>query len=657
MQKTNRGNIREGGQTLILFTLMICTLLLAVMSVVDVGFFLHNRENAQQAADAAALAGAQDLPENPSQASITALQYITKNGLNTANTTISFTCTSQISQICMPGDGRYDTIVVNQKAPSPTYFGGALKVLGFNNCWVTGCTAQATAAGCRGACGPIGTGPADIMVVLDHSYSMSTSDLNNATDATTTMFTDFDYNYQRVGLAVTPPVENGDHCDAIDSWTETPKIWMPAPLTTGFQSAAHVLNTNSPPVRVANCIDRTSWSFFGGELIDYPMCSCHTDVGSAIQAASNELIANGRADVTWGMVIVTDGASNAAPTSVTTTNSSNTTTSTATGTAPASGYYNCGAQVKIGTASSPTNPAGDNNGYEGTPANSCNSDNNYATDANSGTSSSQVSCPNTTGTSANPNGGAGANGKDKHMFYNYGISIPSGSTNTSGGVTTTTSVAVAGIEVRLEGKISSTSDSTRKFCVQLSADGGVTYTNAKELTITSTNDANYTFGGATDLWGYSSWSATQLNNTNFRIRVTNVNNNTTRTFSIDAIQTKVHYVTTTDTTTVTSTSTTDFLGSLGPCDWAMQQATIAKAAGIEIYAIGFGISSSERCYDFAEKPSSPYYSYTASQFLTAIATDSAHFYSEPKSEDLEPIFNAIGSQLTGGSRLVPCAGC
>jgi Flp pilus assembly protein TadG len=43
---------------LILFTLMLCTLLLCVMAVVDVGFFLHSRENAQQTADAAALAGA-----------------------------------------------------------------------------------------------------------------------------------------------------------------------------------------------------------------------------------------------------------------------------------------------------------------------------------------------------------------------------------------------------------------------------------------------------------------------------------------------------------------------------------------------------------------------------------------------------------------------
>jgi hypothetical protein len=89
----------------------------------------------------------------------------------------------------------------------------------------------------------------------------------------------------------------------------------------------------------------------------------------------------------------------------------------------------------------------------------------------------------------------------------------------------------------------------------------------------------------------------------------------------------------------------------------MQQATAAKALGIEIYTIGFGADPYEQCNDFAESPSSPYYNWTAPQFLAAIATDEDHYYSEPKSGDLEPIFAAIGSQLTGGSRLVPCDIC
>lgn len=63
------------------------------------------------------------------------------------------------------------------------------------------------------------------------------------------------------------------------------------------------------------------------------------------------------------------------------------------------------------------------------------------------------------------------------------------------------------------------------------------------------------------------------------------------------------------------------------------------------------------CSDVAELSGSTYYDYSPGQFLTAVATDSAHFYNEPKTEDLEPIFAAIGAQLTSGSKLVDCDEC
>jgi hypothetical protein len=87
------------------------------------------------------------LPGSTSQAQTDALSYVTKNGLNTANTTIGFTCTSQNPSVCTTGSGTYDTIVVTQKAPSPIYLGGILSILGISKCWVTGCTSSATAVG------------------------------------------------------------------------------------------------------------------------------------------------------------------------------------------------------------------------------------------------------------------------------------------------------------------------------------------------------------------------------------------------------------------------------------------------------------------------------------------------------------------------------
>ena len=304
----------EKGQTLPLFGLFITTLLLFALAVVDVGFFLHERQQVQAAADAAALAGAQELPDSTTNATNVALQYLAKNEVSSDDVVISFRCTSGVPAICNASLGTYDTIVVTPKSQAPEFFGGVLGLIGSDGCWIDGCDVQASAAGCRGACGPIGTGPADIMVTLDHSASMSTTDLANAKNAVIQMFTDLNHQYQKVGLSVTPPVTPGNTCDTIDYWANS-KNWMPSGLTFGFQSSPHVLNTVSGPAYQTNCLDRASFPS-PGELTDYPFCSCHTDVGSGIQAAANELIANGRvtdstgSPVVHGLILITDGAAN-----------------------------------------------------------------------------------------------------------------------------------------------------------------------------------------------------------------------------------------------------------------------------------------------------------------------------------------------------------
>jgi len=103
------------------------------------------------------------------------------------------------------------------------------------------------------------------------------------------------------------------------------------------------------------------------------------------------------------------------------------------------------------TANAPvTSGSGDNNGFQTNPTGAYADDTSYAQDASSGT---------------NTNTGCGDPGKDRHDFYNYGISVPG--TNT-----------VTGIQVRLVARVDSTSSTTRKMCVQLSWDGGVTWTAA-----------------------------------------------------------------------------------------------------------------------------------------------------------------------------------
>ena len=152
---------------------------------------------------------------------------------------------------------------------------------------------------------------------------------------------------------------------------------------------------------------------------------------------------------------------------------------------------------------------GDGNGFESNPANAQAADSVSAVDNNSGTVSS-TSCSST--------------GRDRHRFSNYGITIPAGA-------------AVAGIEVRLDARVDSTAGSPR-MCVELSWDGGVSWTAPLATPTLSTSMTTRILGGAANTWGRT-WTASELSDANFRVRVTNVANSTSRDFSLDWIAVRV----------------------------------------------------------------------------------------------------------------------
>jgi hypothetical protein len=158
-----------------------------------------------------------------------------------------------------------------------------------------------------------------------------------------------------------------------------------------------------------------------------------------------------------------------------------------------------------------TSSAGDNNGYQTGPTNAYLADGVFATDASSGTNTN-TSCTN--------------NGKDKHLFYNYNFNIP-------------TLTTVNGIEVRLNAKVNSTS-SAPKICIQISWNGGTSWTTAKNTTTLTITNTTYTLGTNADTWGRT-WALGDFSNANFRIRVIDVAGSTARTFSLDSIAVNVTY--------------------------------------------------------------------------------------------------------------------
>lgn len=157
-----------------------------------------------------------------------------------------------------------------------------------------------------------------------------------------------------------------------------------------------------------------------------------------------------------------------------------------------------------------TTSSGDNNGFQTSPTNAYANDSLFAVDTNSGTSNS-TSCTSTA--------------KDKHRYYNYNISLPG--------------TVIDGIEVRLDGRVDATNGSPR-FCVQLSWDGGITWTTAKTTANLTTSETTYILGGTADNWGRT-WSVSELSNTNFRLRVIPIASSTQRDFSLDWVSVQVTY--------------------------------------------------------------------------------------------------------------------
>jgi hypothetical protein len=154
---------------------------------------------------------------------------------------------------------------------------------------------------------------------------------------------------------------------------------------------------------------------------------------------------------------------------------------------------------------------GDGDGFEMVPANGYAADNSYARDINSGTDTS-TACT--------------AASKDKHLYYNYNFSIPGAPT-------------IDGIEVQLDARTDGTTGAPA-ICVQLSWDGGATWTTAKTTATLGTTEATYIVGGAADTWGRT-WSVSNFSNSNFRVRLISVGASTTRDFAIDYIAVRVHY--------------------------------------------------------------------------------------------------------------------
>jgi hypothetical protein len=120
----SQGNLtRQAGQTLMLFSVALGGLLLCLMAVVDIGFFLHERQSAQKAADAGALAAAGVLANtgDASAAADAGYKWAESNGYDDLES-IDVNIPPLSGE--HSGDGRYAEVVIRTR--SSVYFGGLI---------------------------------------------------------------------------------------------------------------------------------------------------------------------------------------------------------------------------------------------------------------------------------------------------------------------------------------------------------------------------------------------------------------------------------------------------------------------------------------------------------------------------------------------------
>ncbi len=289
----------ESGQVMPLLLVGVIVIMLGMAAfAIDVGHAYLVKRQLQASSDAAALVGAQALPDVAAAAAL-AQQYGPggKNPLPGADGGVKV----DVSTRCLAGTTDCSTpnaVVVNETLTLPTTFA---KLLGIDNL-----TVHTTST----ACSPCGEKPLDVMLVLDRTGSMCTTpsgapdpactDLNNARDGMKTFLELMDPGLDHVGLAVLPPATSlSARCatPTSASYNSTSSPYVIVPLSSDYLSGG-ALNDHSTLVSAIDCVQA------GGS----------TSYATALEKAQQELVSEGRPGVDKIIVILSDGAANTGPT-------------------------------------------------------------------------------------------------------------------------------------------------------------------------------------------------------------------------------------------------------------------------------------------------------------------------------------------------------
>ena len=268
----------EQGFVLVWFSILFVVLLGIAAFAVDLTHARSAAQRAQNAADAAALAGVVVMPDLDAATEI-ARQVAADNGVNPDDVVVE------------AGAGT-DELKVTVRDRVRTFFAPAI---GIDTLSMTrSATAQYEAPE-----------PLDMVIVLDRTGSMNPTELQNAKNAAKGVLGFLDPSLEHVALGVLGPSSTTTACanGAFGLYAGSESApgadWVPAPHPAGppssdYQLSNGTLNPNSQLVKTIDCLATAN----------------RTNLGEPIRQAHQYLDAHGRTGARQGILLLSDGAAN-----------------------------------------------------------------------------------------------------------------------------------------------------------------------------------------------------------------------------------------------------------------------------------------------------------------------------------------------------------
>src|SRR3990167_5537930 len=201
-----------------------------------------------------------------------------------------------------------------------------------------------------------------------------------------------------------------------------------------------------------------------------------------------------------------------------------------------------------------------------------------------------------TGSYTNPNNAFSSNGA-----FATTTNLPSASQiYESFGIASLTGGTVDGILVSVEASVLSGSQEAQ-YTIELSWDGGTTWTTAKSAFQYTSTERTYLYGGA-DVWSHS-FIPSEMTNTNFKVRITNDFRVSTEDARVDWLNVQVFYTLTSSSASPSSSPSTSPSASVSSSPSSSPSTSVSSSPSTSISSSPSGLPSTSPSSSPSSSPS------------------------------------------------------